>query len=672
MNHLHQESSPYLRQHADNPVNWYPWKEEALQKAIKEDKPILLSIGYSTCHWCHVMERESFMDEEVAAYMNQHFINIKVDREERPDLDQFYMDACQVITGQAGWPLNLFLTPDRKPFYGGTYFPPETAGRALSWFQALQYAAYNFYEHRSAVDQQANKVLRRMKGQEVHADSGLSALPQEEVLKEWEALPQQFLQTIQQKQDQEHGGFGHGQKYPNTMALEFLLTYARQFHQPQIANHIRFTLNQMLRGGMYDLVGGGWCRYATDRAWKVPHFEKMLYDNALMVSLTAAFYQYEPQDAYQKAIEQTLDFVKTELSNGEGGFYSALDADTDGVEGAYYTWTRAEIEEVLDEDADYFSSLMDIRSEGNWEEGQNILQLVSMEEATESTAFLEQCFQKLRLARSSRKPPHRDEKLLLSWNAIQAVAYMDAYHALGTTEYKLEALKALSFMKAHFQQDEGLVHTLKGEQQVKAEGFLSDYAFYIQALIKAYALDWDTAFLTQARHWTHIAIEKFYDERSGLFFFSEKNSEELPFLYKDKGDAELPSAGAQMIDNLRRLALFFEEKNWERMAFNALRNIQKAVASNAFQMASWASLLVNEVKGWKELAVTGPEAFLAAEQVQKDYLPGLIIMAGETPAEDWPLLKYRFSEDQTRFFLCENYTCKAPYFSVAELKQALS
>jgi uncharacterized protein YyaL (SSP411 family) len=510
-----------------------------------------------------------------------------------------------------------------------------------------------------------------MKGQEVDADSTLSALPQEKVRKDWEALPQQLLQTIQQKQDALHGGFGQGQKYPNTMALDFLLTYARQFKQPQAADHIRFTLGQMLRGGIYDLVGGGWCRYATDRAWKVPHFEKMLYDNALMVSLMAAFYKYQPDAADKKAIEQTLYFVKTELSNGKGGFYSALDADTNGVEGAYYTWIQDEMEEILGEDAHLFSELMDIRAEGNWEDGQNILQLVSVEKAAESRAFLDRCYQQLHLARSSRKRPHRDEKLLLSWNALQAIAYMDAYHALGKTEYKTEALNALSFMKGHFQQDESLVHAVTDGRKTKAEGFLSDYAFYIQALIKAYSLDWDTSFLTQAHYWTEVAIEKFYDEKSGLFFFSEKNNEELPFLYKDKGDSELPSAGAQMVDNLKRLALFFEDKKWEQMAFKALRNIQKEVASNPFSMASWTSLFINEVKGWKELAVTGPEAFQSAEQVQRNFLPGFIIMAGETPAEEWPLLKYRYSADQTRFFLCEHYSCKAPFFSIDELKKSL-
>ncbi len=672
MNHLQKEVSPYLQQHADNPVDWHPWREAALEKAIREDKPILLSIGYSTCHWCHVMERESFQDTEVAAYMNEHFVNIKVDREERPDLDQFYMDACQVISGQAGWPLNLFLTPDRKPFYGGTYFPPEKSGRSLSWFQTLQYAAYNFYEQRKAVEQEASRILRRMQGQDFSEKTAFSNLSTKKTSKEAQALLEQLLQQVRQKQDTEFGGFGQGQKYPNTMALEFLLTYARQFNQANVADHVQFTLDQMLRGGIYDVVEGGWCRYSVDRQWKIPHFEKMLYDNALMVSLMAALYQYEPREAYKGAIEKTLQFVDEKLSNGQGGFFSALDADSEGKEGAYYTWTKKEIEEVLGPDAASFNTLMDIRLEGNWEDGRNILQLVSGGKKAENVSFLESAYERLLNARKTRKQPHRDEKILLSWNALQAMAYMDAYAAVGTEGYKKKALEALAFLREHLQKGSELMHAAVQAQHRETTAFLSDYAFYIEALIKGYTLDWDTSLLESARHWMAIAVEKFYDEKTGLFFFSEKRNLELPFLYRDKGDAELPSAGAVMVANLKRLAIFFEDRKLDRMASRALEQIEAEVAKKAYPMASWASLLVNEIKGWKELAITGPEAFAAAKEVQRWYLPGMILMAGQQPAEEWPLLKHRFSKHQTRFFLCENYSCKAPVFSVEELKSKIT
>jgi len=355
MNQLAQETSPYLRRHADNPVHWHAWNETALQRAVREDKPILLSIGYSTCHWCHVMERESFQDEEVAAYMNAHFINIKVDREERPDLDQFYMHACQLLTGQAGWPLNLFLTPDKRPFYGGTYFPPEPEGRRLSWFQALQYAAYNYYENRNAVNQKADSIIRRMRRKEEPR--------QPAPVQEQQELLDSLLQNIQHKQDNEQGGFGQGAKYPNTPALAFLLTYARQTGEKKPADHVFFTLDHMLRGGIYDWVGGGWHRYTIDRGWKIPHFEKMLYDNALMVSLMAWAYQFDPNERYKKASDQSLHFAEEALGNGQGGYYSALDADTEGREGEYYTWTYREIHDILGKRAETFCRIFDVKKE---------------------------------------------------------------------------------------------------------------------------------------------------------------------------------------------------------------------------------------------------------------------------------------------------------------------
>ncbi len=676
MNRLAKEGSPYLQQHADNPVYWYPWNEEALRQAVKEDKPILLSIGYSTCHWCHVMERESFKDNDVAAYMNAHFINIKVDREERPDLDQFYMEACQVLTGQAGWPLNLFLTPDKRPYYGGTYFPPEPMGRNLSWFQALQYAAYNYYENRPAVEKQADKIIRKMQSRSEGALplTGQASGSEDAVMK-------RMLEQVRQKEDADAGGFGLGAKYPNTTALQFLLIYARRNKDENAADHVYQTLDHMLKGGMYDLIGGGWSRYATDRYWKIPHFEKMLYDNALMVSLMSEAYQYRPKESYKAAIQATLTFVASELQSPEGGFYSALDADTDGEEGSFYTWEKAEIEELLQDDAGLFNAFYDIRAEGNWEEGKNILHAPLDKEAFVSHQeglvlpffedFLGGVHQKLASARAERRRPHRDEKMILSWNALQAIAYMDAYFALGLIEYKAKAKETMRCLQRNFEQQDHLLHAVLSGAPAGVNTFLNDYGFYIQALIKAYTLDWELDFLRRAKKWLDIAMEKFFDPTVPAFFFTEKNNTELLFQQEEWEDSEMPSATAIMVENLKKLGLLFADSNLDQRADQLLERMKVQGINDPFPMTYWASLMVNHLKGWKEIAVTGPNAFREAEKLRSHFLPGVVIMASQKAEQNWPLLAFRFDEKKDRFFVCENHTCKAPVFTVEAVLKAL-
>ncbi|HRQ52582.1 MAG TPA: thioredoxin domain-containing protein, partial [Agriterribacter sp.] len=452
-NHLIHETSPYLLQHAYNPVNWYPWNEEALKKAEKENKPILVSIGYAACHWCHVMERESFEDERVAAIMNEHFVNIKIDREERPDLDHIYMNAVQTITGSGGWPLNVFLTPSRKPFYGGTYFPPSPVSGRPSWQQVLQGVVHAFRDKRGEIESQAENLT----GHLLQSGSfGITAPSGKENITA--AQFNTVFEHIMQSADMQNGGFGRAPKFPQTFTIQFLL---RHFYYAQNEEALRLallSLDKMIYGGIYDQLGGGFARYATDNGWLVPHFEKMLYDNALLVIVLSEAYQLTKDPLYADTIQHTMSFIERELTSEEGGFFSALDADSEGVEGKYYVWNKQEVDAVLQENADLFCKYYDITEEGNWEH-QNILRVKQPlaafaaqngwdKEAVAST--LQSCRTRLLELRRKRKPPLTDDKILLSWNALMNIACSKAYGALGKERYKQTAQRNMAFLLDKF------------------------------------------------------------------------------------------------------------------------------------------------------------------------------------------------------------------------------
>ncbi|HNM26462.1 MAG TPA: thioredoxin domain-containing protein, partial [Saprospiraceae bacterium] len=489
MNRLRHETSPYLLQHAGNPVNWYAWKPEALARARVENKPILVSIGYSTCHWCHVMEHESFENEDIAAFMNDNFVCIKVDREERPDVDAIYMEACQILNGSGGWPLNCFLTPDCRPFYAGTYFPPRPAHNRPSWLQVLQHMSRVWESEREKVYEQAERLTARIRGNDEVFVQGMG--PESAGEAPFPAdLPDTIFARMRDSFDRAEGGFGGAPKFPSTMAIQYLLNYHWFTRQPEALEHALLSLDKMIQGGIYDQIGGGFARYSTDREWLAPHFEKMLYDNALLVGVLAEAYKLTKKDLYRETIEETLEYIRRDMTHPEGGFYSAEDADSEGEEGKFYVWDKAEIDQLLGEEAALFCDFYDISESGNWEHV-NILRRLRSYEAYASANDLDLADLKQRLRagrerlfvrRAERVRPGLDDKILLGWNALMASAYAAAFTALGREEYRQAALRNLDFCLEKFAQPggEGLFHTWKNAQ-AQYDAFLDDYAFLADA-----------------------------------------------------------------------------------------------------------------------------------------------------------------------------------------------
>ncbi len=660
MNHLKHEKSPYLLQHADNPVDWYPWREEALQRARKEDKPILLSIGYSTCHWCHVMEHESFEDEEVAAYMNAHFINIKVDREERPDLDRIYMQVCELLTGSGGWPLNVFLTPDLKPFYAGTYFPPEPRYGRMSWTQLLQMIAYNFYERREVVEQEAERVMKALKEGRGHTAPALQG--EESTRVDTDA----FYSRMEKFFDREWGGFGKGMKFPQVASLQFLLAYAHYRNREEVRDFVLFTLDKMLQGGLYDQAGGGFARYATDRAWRIPHFEKMLYDNGLLLGLLADAYRISKSERYLRAIHETHAFLQRELLAPEGGFYSALDADSEGREGAYYLWTMDELREQLGEDASWFAEMHGCTEAGNWE-GSNILwRLKEPEQMAEALSMplsdflarLAKAKEKLLAFRQKRFQLHRDEKVLLGWNALAVSGLAKAAQATGEVELGESALGRLKFLQETFYR-EGHWYHLWQQGLAGQPAFLTDLAYLLRAFIDVYEWTQDLSCLEDARRLAHYILVHFYDEETGRMYLTREQSPDLILRPVEDSDSETPSAAAYVVESLLYLATALGEASFASVAGRVLQAVAPQLNAYPLAWASWASLYLSEQEGWNELVVIGPDAHRHALKLSEQYLPARILMSSEGPS-DLPLFANRFRKNKTLLYRCSHFSCKPP------------
>ncbi|MEL6923773.1 MAG: thioredoxin domain-containing protein, partial [Bacteroidota bacterium] len=624
MNHLAEETSPYLLQHAHNPVDWYAWKPEAFERARTEDKPILVSIGYSTCHWCHVMERESFEDERTAAYMNEHFINIKVDREERPDVDQIYMEAVQVLSGSGGWPLNCFLTPEGKPFFGGTYYPPEPRHNRPSWPQVLQHIRKVFAEQRDVVEEQANKLLKHVeKASSTFVKSDLEPELSNKVFTE--EVMEQICKNLSDRFDREEGGFGAAPKFPNTMALRFLLHYDALTGNETARRHALFSIDRMIQGGIFDQLGGGFARYTTDRAWLIPHFEKMLYDNALLVALMADAWRATKADIYKEAIEETLSFIEREMTGPQVAFYAALDADSEGEEGKFYVWNKAEVDELLGNDSALFCAFYDISSSGNWE-GHNILWreygYATFAEANDmEVGVLKEKLAGLRQIllerRAGRIRPGLDDKVLLSWNALQCIAYAEAGEALDRDDWRKKAEESLRFCLKAFKIDEGLSlqHTLKFEEKeggdvtyrTQYDAFLDDYAYLIKAILSVYRLTFDKDLLHLAKAYTDHVLEAFSDEEQIMFYYTSNTQGDLVLRKKEVYDGATPSGNAIMVENLQLLALAFGSAEYEERAQRMLLSVQDAVRKYPSSFAQWAIALLRSSFPPKEVAIVGDD-----------------------------------------------------------------
>ena len=669
-NRLAKENSPYLLQHAHNPVDWFPWGDEALQKAKQEDKPILLSIGYSSCHWCHVMERESFEDETTAQIMNRHFVNIKVDREERPDLDHLYMDALQAMTGSGGWPLNLFLTPDLKPFYGGTYFPPVKAYNRASWKEVLYGVTSAYKERRSEIDTQANELVNHL--QNVNAFGTQKTvridIPKEELFLQKQA--DEMFTNIMKTADLEWGGFGAAPKFPQTFTIRYLLQYYYFTHNKDALTQACLSLDKMAEGGIYDHVGGGFSRYSTDKEWLAPHFEKMLYDNALLVIALSEAYQLTKNERYKRTIIETLQFIEKEMTSSENGFYSALDADSEGVEGKYYTWSKAEVEEILMEDAYLFCRFYDITEHGNWEEV-NIPRILKSTDAfckangLELRAFeinIRKCLDLLHEQRGKRIRPLLDDKIILSWNSLMNTAYSKAYAALGIEAYRSIAISNMSFMLRVFKKDNevALLHVYK-DNVTKFPAFLDDYAFLIQALIALQEISSDSVYLKTAKQFTDYVLAHFIDEESRYFYFTPAGQADIIVRKKEVYDGAVPAGNSVMAFNLNYLGIVYDHASYKQQSVKMLLGFQDAIVRYPGSFGIWASLVLNFVKKYHELAIVGSNFEKQRDALLCTYLPNLVVQSSPGNNTYFPLLKDKIPEDgKTLFYLCRDYACQSP------------
>ncbi|MGA9995710.1 MAG: thioredoxin domain-containing protein [Pyrinomonadaceae bacterium] len=679
-NRLINETSPYLKQHAHNPVDWYPWGAEAFEKARQENKPIHLSIGYSACHWCHVLAHESFEDERTAGILNENFVNIKVDREERPDLDQIYMNAVQMLTGHGGWPMTVFLTPEGVPFYGGTYFPPVDRYNMPGFPRVLMGVAEAYREKPDEVTRTSVEMLGELRRMGVARESG-NTLSIE--------LLDEAYRGMARGYDTINGGFGSAPKFPPSMALEFFLRAYHRTRNKEALEMVLHTCRKMAEGGLYDQLGGGFHRYSTDARWLVPHFEKMLYDNALLSRLYLHVYQVTGEDFFRRIAEETFDYVVREMTDESGGFYSTQDADSEGHEGKFFVWTAGEIKEILGEDdGKLFCAFYDVTEGGNFE-GQNILNIrrnaeavakdenVSIERLREA---MERGRQKLFEAREKRVKPGRDEKILTAWNGMMLASFAEASAILERADYRKVARKNAQFLLEKLRRDGLLLRTFK-DGQAKLNGYLEDYAFLTDGLISLYEATGELRWLAEAQAVTDKMIEEFWDEESGGFFFTGESHEELIVRSKDYFDNATPSGNSVAAETLLRLSVLLGNESYSRKAVNIFRLTSDYFkrAPSAFGRALCA--LDFYLSTPKEIVIIGDTADAATDsllrEVWKSFVPNKVVAQATqddaAAAALIPLLRDRpMIAGQPTAYVCENFTCQQPVTTPAELSKAVT
>jgi uncharacterized protein len=655
-NRLAQETSPYLLQHRENPVDWYPWGEEALTRAREDDRPILLSVGYSACHWCHVMAHESFEDAQTAAYMNEHFVNVKVDREERPDVDALYMEAVQAISGQGGWPMTVFLDPEGVPFYGGTYFPPDE-GRGMPSFRMVMEAVVDAFESkRGEIEERAPQMRARLAaiGQFEPADS-----PQAAMLDE-------AIERLQTAADRARGGFGGAPKFPPASAIELL--FARgESEIPQL------TLDAMLAGGIYDQVGGGFARYSVDAAWQVPHFEKMLYDNALLARAYLHGWQRLGHDRYRRVCEETLDWALREMRGPEGGFYSALDADSEGEEGRFYVWTPEEIRAVLSdsppdgatrikfspEQVENLMQFYGISEAGNFE-GQNILHLATDADAA-APEGLDEMRRALYEARAKRIWPGLDDKRLTAWNALMLTALAEAGAMLGREDYLEAARACANFVWRDLRDGEGnLLRTYK-DGRTHLSAYLEDHAFLLEALLTLYEASFEAVWFERARELADTLLARFADSERGGFFSTADDHESLIARRKEIGDHPIPSGNSAAAFGLLRLAALTGERTYEQAAEGVFRLFSDSAGKHPEAFAHLLRAIDFQLSPTKEVALVGEDLSKLAAVVRRELRPHLVLAGGPKGSDTPPLLQDRGEVDgEPTAYVCEHFTCRTP------------
>jgi len=678
-NRLKDQKSPYLLQHANNPVDWYPWGDQAFQKARKENRPVFLSIGYSTCHWCHVMEEESFENLEIAELLNRHFVSIKVDREERPDLDNIYMQSVMAMTGSGGWPLSLFLTPEGKPFYGGTYFPPKDKyGRP--GFKSLLLAIADAWKYKQA------EILGAITEVQQRLDLQIRGIRPGQIS---ESILKSAFQNFSSRYDSTYGGFGQAPKFPMAHSLSFLLAYWYRDDENQALEMAEKTLQKMAWGGMYDHLGGGFHRYSTDQSWLVPHFEKMLYDQAILSKAYLEAYQVTKNEFYSQVAREIFEYVERDMTHPEGGFYSAQDADSEGKEGKFYVWKPEEIKKILGEkDARLFCEIFDITKTGNFEEGESILHLekpqkllaklhnLSQQELKE---FLKSAKAKLYQEREGRIHPHTDDKILTDWNALMIASLAYGYQVLGEEKYLQAAERSAGFILKNLEHNGRLLKHYRGGAS-KVPGYLDDYAFFIHGLIELYQASFDPDWLKEAVCLTEEMLKLFWDDQNSGFFFSGKDSERLISRTKEIYDGAIPSGNSVAIYDLLRLGKLTMKQEYIDRAEQALKSFAGTISSNPSAYSQMLIALDFYLGPTKEVVIAGDskQTHKMIERVNSHYLPRKVILfnpAGEAGKRIQSLVSFLQTmpakDGDPTAYVCENFICQLPTKDLTKLDQLL-
>ncbi len=661
-NRLIHATSPYLLQHAHNPVDWYEWGTEALQRAVAEDKPILVSIGYSSCHWCHVMERESFEKDHIAEVMNKFFICIKVDREERPDIDQIYMDAVHMLGVHGGWPLNVFLTPEQKPFFGGTYFSPQV------WIEVLNNINKAYRGNRDQIEETAEELRLHLLTSEV------ARYKQKPTDFELMADLESMYGLMESKFDRKWGGMDKEPKFIMPSIWLFLLRYFHVTKNQSALDHCVFTLKKVAMGGIYDQVGGGFSRYSVDRYWFAPHFEKMLYDNAQLLSLYSEAYAITKEAAFREVVYESFAWLKREMLHENGGFYSALDADSEGVEGKYYIWSKMELREILGEDEPLFSNYYSVKEEGNWEHGSNILMRIRDDaqfltdhsfSADKWNLILDRAKKKLLDVRLQRIAPGLDDKIIAAWNAMTICGLVDAYKSFSDSIFLDAALANIRFLEKQMMSEKTLYRSFKDKRST-TEAFLDDYAFLIQGYISIYQVTLQEDYLVRASEMMEHVITCFFDESDGFFFYTSKNSEALIARKKEIFDNVIPSSNAVMARNLNQLGLMFDREDWRGLANTMLDAFSHLVKSEPGFMSYWAIVQIEIKKGFEEIVLMGKGIDMLRSNMQSYFLPFSLVQGSENEGR-LPLQKGKTAIDgRPTIYVCHNKTCQLPVHSVEE------
>lgn len=671
-NELINETSPYLLQHAHNPVNWRAWNSETLQKAKEEKKLMVISIGYSACHWCHVMEKESFEDSTVAVTMNKHFVAVKVDREERPDVDQIYINAVQLMTGSAGWPLNVITLPDGRPVWGGTYFKKD------AWINSLEKIEKIYQENPQKLIDYATQLEEGIKSMDLISvntnELNFTNFPSDSIVEKWS-----------DSFDYKYGGPNRSPKFMMPNNLEYLLRHGIQYNNEKLLNYVYVTLDQIAYGGVYDHVGGGFARYSTDSRWHVPHFEKMLYDNAQLVSLYSKAYQITKKPLYKEVVLETLEFIKRKMTNSEGAFYSSLDADSltkegELEEGAYYVFNKNELKLILEDDFSLFSEYYNINSYGKWEKENYVLirrksDILITDEFSISQIELEQKKKnwknKLRAYRDNREKPRLDDKTLTSWNALMIKGYVEAFKTFQIQAYLTEALKSAQFIIENQLQSNGALNHNYKDGQSSINGYLEDYATLIDAFISLHEVTLDEKWIRLSKKLTDYTYENFYNQENSMFYFTSKKDEKLVARSFEYRDNVIAASNSIMAKNLFILSHHLDNEKYLNTSSKMLHNVHPEIETYPSGYSNWLDLTENYKNKYYEIVIVGKDANSKIKELNTSYLPNALV-AGSSKESTNPLLKYRYIDDETLIYVCVNNSCKLPVSEVSEALKLLN